>query len=79
MQDTTTLEKAQALLHESKQTELGVADRMPLIAEFRSEISTLKMAMYEAKREAAEKAAAPYQETIDDLESQIATMMALIA
>ena len=75
--DKTYIDQARRDLVNSGGSEVDIRQSLPGAVELWDEIQTLKAEMNQAKKKAAEKAAAPFLEQIVELEDQYAFVIKL--
>lgn len=73
----SVLEKVRKELKDSGRDVLSVLDTNPALEEIMDQIQALRMEMNSAKKKAAEEAAKPFLEQINDLESEYSLILKL--
>lgn len=78
-ENLSVLERVRKELKDSGRDAFGAAEANPALDEIMDQIQALRMEMNIAKKQAAEKAAAPFLEQINQLESDYALILKLSA
>ncbi len=77
--DDTYMKNAREHLSENNQSEVALMEELPGAEEMWQQIQDLKLEMNAAKKKAAEEAAKPYLEKLEELEGQYALVLKLSA